>query len=363
MVKVVEEHPECAEIRIKVAGVGNAGGKIISRIRSRIQGLDTVLFNTDALGLRDCDADVKVLIGEKTCRGQGTGLDPEKGKIAASEDESRIQEELRGARMVMLIAGLGGGTGTGSSPVIAKAAKELGAIVIAFVATPFKLEGGERIERAQAGLERIGHAVDTYIHLPNEKLHSLPDESLTLGQAFEKIDDIIARTILSISHLVTRKQSAPAMSLDVDFSTIASMVQGSGRGIVGLGQGKGPDRMETAVRAAIEHPLIERSDIMEARSILISISGGADIKLKEVTAAMDIIQTRIPCESKSLCVMHDKNLNDEVQITILATGIGKTKVEVKGKPAPAAGGGELPLTRDVDARPNYELPPALRSRG
>jgi len=362
MVRVIENGQESTDIKIRVAGVGNAGGKIISRIRQRIDGIDTVLFNTDALGLRDCDADVKVLIGEKTCRGQGTGLDPDKGRVAASEDEARIQEELRGARLVLLIAGLGGGTGTGSSPVIAKIAKDMGAIVIAFVTTPFKLEGGARSQRALIGLERIGQVADSYIHLPNEKLTMLEDESLTWQEACEKIDDVIARTISSLSNLITRSRGTPFMSLDIDFSTLASMIQNSGRGIVGLGQGQGPERIQTAVRMAIEHPLIERSDIMEASNILISI-GAADLKLKEVTTAMDIIQTRIPCESKSLGIMQDESLKDEVQITILATGIGKTRVEVKSKQPQPPAPGELPLTRDVERQTNYELPPLLRNKG
>ena len=346
---------ESNDIRIKVVGVGNAGGKIVTRIADRLEGVDTVLFNTDALGLKPCRADVKMLIGEKTCRGQGTGSDPEQGRIAASEDEGKIQQELRGAKLVLITAGLGGGTGTGSTPCIAKIARDLGAIVIAFVTTPFKFEGEGRLERATAGLDQLEKTVDTFVHIPNEKLTSIADEGLTLINAFGKVDEIIARTVSSISDLINKEK----VYFDIDFSTFASIVRNAGKGIVGLGLGTGQERMATAVRAAIEDPLIDKTDIMEARNILISITGSPSMTLPELQGAMDIIEARITCKSKTLGITLDEKLADEAKITLLATGIGKPRVEVRGRPA-AAGKGELPLSREETPIEDFSIPPALR---
>jgi len=318
MVKIVEDPITFSNIKIKVVGIGNAGGNIVSRIYDKIEGVQFVLFNTETYALQKAKGDIKIQIGEKTTQGIGAGKDPEKGRFAASEDKEKIAEALKNSQIIFLIAGLGGGTGTGGTPVIAKIAKDLGAITISLVTTPFDWEGEKRIKYAYEGLENILKNVDTLIHISNQKLYETIDEKASFEEAFSKIDEIILRTISSISDLIYKPKL-----LDIDFADVYSVVENGGRGIVGLGYGKGEGRMEQAVRSTIENPLIEKSEIMEAKNILISITGSPDLTLKEVGEAVNIIQSRISSQSRVLGVATDQNLSDEIKITLLATGIGK----------------------------------------
>ncbi|HOK56319.1 MAG TPA: cell division protein FtsZ [bacterium] len=326
MVKVIEESIVSSNINIKVVGIGNAGGNIVSRIYNKIDGVQFVIFNTEAHALKNAKSDIKIQIGEKTTQGKGAGKDPEKGRFAASEDKEKIAEALKNTQIIFLVAGLGGGTGTGGTPVIAKIAKDLGAITISLVTTPFEWEGEKRNQYAQEGLENILKNVDTLIHISNQKLYEIIDEKASFEEAFWKIDEIILRTVSSISDLIYKPKL-----LDIDFADIYSVVENAGRGIVGLGYGKGEGRMEQAVRSTIENPLIEKSEIMEAKNILISITGSPDLTLKEVGEAVNIIQSRISSPSRVLGVATDQNLNDEIKITLLATGIGKL-LSTKEKP-------------------------------
>ncbi len=366
MVKLIEDKEENGSINVKLVGVGNAGSSIISRIYERIQGITFVVFNTDANNLKYSKADIKTQIGEKTTHGRGTGRDPEKGKFAANEDQETIREVLKNTNIIFLIAGLGGGTGTGSSPVIAKIAKDVGAIVISIVTTPFDFEGDRRIEHAKKGIELLESNVDTLIHIPNQKMYEIVDEKTAFQDAFGKIDDKISRTVSSITDLIYKQKL-----LDIDFADICSIVENAGRGIVGLGYGKGEGSIENAARAAIDDPLIEKSDIIEAKNILISITGSKDLPLKEVGEAMDIIQTKISCPSKVLGVTIDPALEDEVHILLLATGIGGARPRTKGfvrKPFQEKKSEELPLTKeDKEDKENKEdedidIPTFLRKK-
>ncbi|MCM8804462.1 MAG: cell division protein FtsZ [Candidatus Omnitrophica bacterium] len=358
MVKLIEENQEIPMINIKVVGVGNGGGNIVSRIYGKIDGVQTVIFNTDANALKDAKGDIKIQIGEKTTQGRGSGKDPEKGKFAASEDKEKISEVLKNTQIIFLIAGLGGGTGTGSSPVIAKIAKDLGALIISLVTTPFEFEGERRMQNAKEGLENLVKNVDTLIHIPNQKLYEIVDEKLSLIEAFGKIDEIISRTVSSISDLIYKPKL-----LDIDFADIYSVVENAGKGIVGLGYGSGEGRMEKAVKSIIEDPLIEKIDIMEAKNVLISITGSSDLSLKEVGEAIRIIQSKITSPSILPGVATDPNLNDEVKITLLATGIGKTTTEI-GKPTShkPKKTTELPLEdKNLDLG-DINIPPILRQK-
>lgn len=346
MVKVIEENSELTNINIKVVGVGNGGGNIVSRIFDKIPDVEFIIFNTDVNSLKDTTAHRKIQIGEKTTKGIGTGKDPEKGRFAASEDREKIAEVLKNSHIVFLIAGLGGGTGTGAAPVIAKIAKDIGALTIALVTTPFDFEGEERSSYAKVGFENLLKEVDTLIHISNQKLYDIVDEKLPFEEAFKKIDEIISRTISSISDLIYKPKL-----LNIDFANIYSVVENGGRGIVGLGYGKGEGRMEQAVRETIENPLIEKSEMMEAKNVLISITGGEDLTLKEVGEAVNIIQSKIFSPSKVLGIAIDKNLKDEVKITLLATGIGRTKPEREKTPHKIPSSTELPLEsrkEDID---------------
>ncbi len=322
MVEIKKEPIETSRINIKVVGVGNAGGNIISRIYGKIDGVQFVIFNTDANALKDAKGDIKIQIGEKTTQGRGSGKDPEKGKFAANEDKEKIAEVLKNTQIVFLIAGLGGGTGTGGTPVIAKIAKDLGALIISLVTTPFEFEGEKRMGNAKIGLENLEKSVDTLIHISNQKLYEIVDDKISLLEAFGKVDEIISRTISSISDLIYKPKL-----FDIDFADIYSVVENAGRGIVGHGYGSQDGRMEKAVQSIIDDPLIEKSDIMEAKNVLISITGSADLSLKEVGEAIKFIQQKITSPSILPGVAIDQNLKDEVKITLLATGIGKSTIE------------------------------------
>lgn len=362
MIKYIEENDSDSTINVKVVGVGNAGSNIISRIYGRIEGVKFVVFNTDAQALKYAKADLKIQIGEKTTHGRGTGSDPEKGKFAANEDKEKIAEALKNSNIVFLIAGLGGGTGTGSSPVIAKQAKEnsaTGAIVIAIVTTPFDFEGEKRINYAMNGLSVLEANVDTLIHIPNQKLYEIVESDISMADAFYRIDERILNIITAISDLIYKPKL-----LDIDFADICSVVENAGRGIVGLGHGKGEGRIETAARDTINDPLIEKSDIMEAKNILISITGSKDLSLKEFGEAMNIIQNRISSPSRKLGITIDPSLENEVKITLLATGIGSKQRETK-KPVQeiTKSNEELPLVKTmVEEYEDIDLPPALRKK-
>lgn len=355
MIKMLEETPEEAIIKIKVVGVGNAGGNIISRIYNKIEDVSFVIFNTEANALKHAKCDVKVQIGEKTTHGMGAGKDPEKGKFAANEDKEKIADNLKNTNIVFLVAGLGGGTGTGSSPVIAKIAKDLGAIVISLVTTPFEFEGEKRMEHAFRGLDNLLHNVDTLIHIPNQKLYETVDNNVSFADAFGKVDEIIARTISSVSDLINKPKL-----LDIDFADICSVVQNGGKGLVGIGYGEGENRMEESTKQILEDPLIEKSEIMEAKNILISITGGSDLTLIEIGETMKLIQSKISSPFRVLGVAMDENLKNAVKITLLATGIGN-KTEIK-KP-PKKKNDELPLPETSDSDSDIDTPPILRKKG
>lgn len=322
MVTLTKETIEKSEINIKMVGVGNGGGKIVSRLYGKIEGVQFVIFNTESNALKDIKGDIKVQIGERTTQGRGTGKDLEKGKFAAIEDKEKITEVLKNTQIIFLVACLGGGTGTGATPIIAKIAKDLGALTIALVTSPFELEGEKMMENARVGLENLVKSVDTLIHIPNQKLYEIVDEKLPLIDAFGKIDEIILGTISSISDLIYKPKL-----LDIDLADIYSVFENAGKGIVGIGYGKGEGRMEKAVQDIIEDRLIEKKDIMEARNVLMSITGSSDLSLKEVGEAINIIQTRITSPSILLGVATDVNLNNEVKLTLFATGIGKSTLE------------------------------------
>ncbi|MDD3725609.1 MAG: cell division protein FtsZ [Candidatus Ratteibacteria bacterium] len=360
MAKYIEENESNGVINVKVVGVGNAGNNIVSRIYGKIEGVKFVVFNTDANALKYAKADLKIQIGEKTTHGRGTGTDPEKGKFAANEDKEKISEALKNTNIVFLVAGLGGGTGTGSSPVIAKLAKEnisSGAIVIAIVTTPFDFEGEKRINFATNGISALESNVDTLIHIPNQKLYEIVEDNISMADAFGRIDERILNIITAISDLICKPKL-----LDIDFADICTVVENAGRGIVGLGYGKGEGRIENAARDTINDPLIEKDDIMEARNVLISITGSKDLTLKEFGEAMAIIQNRISSPSKKLGITIDPSLDNEVKITLIATGIGSIPKEPKKHIQETKSNEELPLGK-VESEPyDDDLAPSLRKK-
>ncbi|RKY32566.1 MAG: cell division protein FtsZ [Candidatus Omnitrophota bacterium] len=350
MVRVIEEN-NVETIKIKVVGIGNAGGNIVSKICDNLEGMEFIIFNTDAQALEFSKADMKIQIGEKITKGRGTGSDPEKGKFAANEDREKITETLKGTQLLFMIMGLGGGTGTGASPVIAKIAKDNGAIVIGFAITPFSFEGKKREEQAKKGLELLEKNVDTLIHIPNERLREIVDQQTSMIDAFKKVDEIITRGISSITELIYR----PRVLIPIDFADICAIVENSGRGILGIGYGKGEDKIQQAANSAVDDPLLVKEVFMEAQKILISIVGSPDLSLNEIYQGMEIIEEKIPSVSRKLGVSINENLKNEVQITLLATGIGKQKIKVKETPAIQKEKVQLSL-EDID------IPPSLRHK-
>lgn len=359
MIKYIEENESAGTINMKIVGVGNPGSNIISRIYGKIDGVKFVIFNTDVNSLKYAKADYKIQIGEKTTQGRGTGSDPEKGKFAASEDKDKITEVLKNTNIIFFVVGLGGGTGTGSSPVIAKSARDSGAIVISIVTTPFEFEGEKKTNIARDGLQALEANVDTLIHIPNQKLYEIVENNISMADAFGRIDERVLNIITALSDLIYKPKL-----LEIDFADICSVVENAGKGIVGLGYGTGEGRIENAARDTINDPLIEQVDIMEAKNILISITGSEDLSLKEFGEAMSIIQKRISSSSKKLGVTIDPTLKNEVKITLLATGIDSRQKETHKKHAPEKKKeeGELPLTSPIEQDQDIDIPPALRKR-
>lgn len=302
---------------IKVVGVGGGGGNAVSRMmKDFIRGVDFVAINTDHQDLDQCAARRKIYIGRNLTRGLGTGMNPDLGRQAAEENRSEIAEALQGADLVFIAAGLGGGTGTGASPVVAEVAKQTGALTLAFVTKPFAFEGSQRSRIAQEGLVKLKEKVDGLIVVPNDRIFSIISKETPIFEAFEAIDDVLKSALRGIVELIV----APGI-INVDFADVRSVVQDAGSAIVGQGIAHGPDRAVTAVHQALNSPLLEVS-AEGARGILLGISGGRDLKMDEINeAAKAVAQVADPNARIIFGAYHDRKLRaGRLKITLIATG-------------------------------------------
>lgn len=303
--------------RIKVVGVGGGGNKAIQRMMiNKIHGVEFVAVNLDAQDLNVADTPTKILIGKNLTRGLGAGMNPEIGRQAASESKDEIQDALKGSDMVFICGGLGGGTCSGASPVIAEIARDVGALTVGVVTKPFSFEGAARSRIAEDAWHLLRENVDALITVPNDRLLSIIDRKTPLLEAFAKVDDVLRQGVQGISDLIT----IPGL-INVDFADVRAVMSNSGSALMGIGFASGEDRAIDAAKTAISSPLLEVS-IDGARGVLFNISGGTDLAMAEINEAAKIITDKIDIDAKVIfgAVQDDKLKKGEIKVTVIATG-------------------------------------------
>src|SRR5271170_7562135 len=302
---------------IKVVGVGGGGTNAVSRmVDAGLRGVEFIDANTDAQALAMCDADIKLNSGHESTKGLGAGANPDVGLAAAAESRDDIKEALKGADMVFVTAGEGGGTGTGAAPVIAEIAKnEIGALTVGVVTRPFDFEGSQRGRQATEGIERLREVVDTLIVIPNEKLLAVVERRTSMLDAFREADDVLRQGIQGITDLIT----IPGL-INLDFADVRTIMQDAGSALMGIGSASGESRCADAARAAISSPLLEES-IEGATGILLNITGGKDLGLFEVNDAAEIIQHAADSGANIIFgAVIDESMSDDVRVTVIGTG-------------------------------------------
>ncbi|HZY01198.1 MAG TPA: cell division protein FtsZ [Dermatophilaceae bacterium] len=301
---------------IKVVGIGGGGVNAINRmIEVGLKGVEFIAINTDAQALLMSDADVKLDVGRELTRGLGAGADPEVGKKAAEDHSEEIEEVLKGADMVFVTAGEGGGTGTGGAPVIAKIAKSIGALTIGVVTRPFTFEGRRRANQAETGIASLREEVDTLIIIPNDRLLSISDRAVSMLDAFRSADQVLLSGVQGITDLIT----TPGL-INLDFADVKAVMQGAGSALMGIGSARGEDRAVQAAELAISSPLLEAS-IDGAHGVLLSIQGGSDLGLFEINEAARLVQEAAHPEANIIFgTVIDDALGDEVRVTVIAAG-------------------------------------------
>ena len=303
---------------IKVVGVGGGGSNAVNRmVDAGISGVEFVAVNTDAQALLMCDADVKIHIGAKATRGLGAGANPEIGKAAAEESRDELKEALKGADMVFVTAGEGGGTGTGAAPIVAEIALELGALTVGVVTKPFAFEGRRRSEQAMKGVDEIRDRVDTLIVVENDRLLEVVEKRTTVVEAFRMADDILRQGVQGITDLIT----IPGL-VNLDFADVRTIMRDAGTAVMGIGLGTGPNRAADAAQAAVSSPLLDAS-FEGATGILLNITGGSDIGLFEVNEAAELVTGAAdPNANVIFGAVIDESLAGDVRVTVIATGFG-----------------------------------------
>ena len=305
-----------SNVDIKVVGVGGAGGNAVNRmISSGLRGIDFIAINTDKQALDYSATTIKLQIGEKITKGLGAGSNPEIGRKAAEESEDDIRALIEGSNMVFITAGMGGGTGTGGAPVVAKVAKDMGILTVGVVTKPFSYEGKRRVEHAEMGIANLKENVDALIIIPNDRLKLVSTQKITFQNAFEVADGVLRQAVQSISELIT----VPGL-INLDFADVCTVMRDAGYAHTGVGRASGKDKAETAANMAIQSPLLETS-IAGARGVLINVTGSPDIGLDEVEVAATMVQQAAhPDAHIILGAAIDENLEDELHITVIATG-------------------------------------------
>ena len=306
---------------IKVVGVGGAGNNGVNRmIDIGIKSVEFIAVNTDKQALNTSKADKKLQIGEKLTRGLGAGADPEVGKCSAEESKAEIAEALKGADMVFVTAGMGGGTGTGAAPIVAEISKEMGILTVAVVTKPFPFEGKRRMLQAEAGIEELKQNVDTLIVIPNEKLLQVVEKQTGLTEAFKMSDNVLRQGVQGISDLIT----IPGL-VNLDFADVKTIMLNAGIAHIGIGVASGERRAQEAARQAIHSPLLETS-IEGAKGVIINITGGEDLGLHEVNTAAELVQRSVDPEANIIFgTVTDPDMKDEIKITVIATGFEKNE--------------------------------------
>jgi cell division protein FtsZ len=317
---------------IKVVGIGGGGVNAVNRmIDVGLKGVEFIAINTDAQALLMSDADVKLDIGRELTRGLGAGADPEVGAQAARDHSDEIEEVLKGADMVFVTAGEGGGTGTGGAPVVAKIARSLGALTVGVVTRPFSFEGRRRAQQAESGIDGLRAEVDTLIVIPNDRLLSISDRNVSALDAFRSADQVLLSGVQGITDLITT-----AGLINLDFADVKSVMSGAGSALMGIGSARGEDRAVEAARMAVSSPLLEAS-IDGARGVLLSVSGGSDLGLFEINEAARLVsESAHPDANIIFGAVIDDALGDEVRVTVIAAGFDGGQPKTLAPTAPAA---------------------------
>ncbi len=328
MFEIIEQTQLSA--RIKVVGIGGGGGNAVNTmIGSKLSGVDFIVANTDAQSLEASQAPVRIQLGSQVTKGLGAGANPEIGRRAALEDQEKIKEYLAGSDMIFITAGMGGGTGTGGAPVVARMAREVGALTVGVVTKPFIFEGKKRMRQAEEGVEELKQSVDTLIVIPNQRLLSIAAKTTTMLEAFHKADDVLLQAVRGISDLI----STPGL-INLDFADVRTVMAEMGLALMGAASAAGENRAVEAAQKAISSPLLEDISIQGARGVLINITGGPDLCLHEVNEAASMIQEEAHDDANIIFgAVIDESLTDEIRITVIATGFGEVKEE--RKPAPS----------------------------
>lgn len=315
--------------RIKVIGVGGGGGNAVNTmIAYNLQGVDFIAANTDTQALGASSSPIKIQLGAQVTKGLGAGANPEVGKMAAMETKDLLRQHLEGADMVFITAGLGGGTGTGGAPIIAELAKEMGALTVAVVTKPFQFEGKKRNMQADEGIAELRNTVDTLIAIPNQRLLSLGGRNLSLLEAFKKADDILYHAVKGISDLII----VPGL-INLDFADVKNIMSEMGLALMGTASASGENRAIEAAQKAISSPLLEDNTIQGAHGVLLNITGGPDMTLHEINEASTLIQKEAHEDANIIFgTVIDKNMGDEIRITVIATGFEDTAQKRQGIP-------------------------------
>jgi cell division protein FtsZ len=351
---------------LKVAGVGGGGTNAVNRmVDAGLSGVEFIAINTDAQALLMTDADLKIQIGADSTRGLGAGANPEVGKTAAQESKDELKEALKGADMVFVTAGEGGGTGTGGAPTVASLAREIGAITVGVVTRPFSFEGGKRAQQAELGIRELRDEVDTLIVIENDRLLQVVDRETSIVDAFRLADDILRQGVQGITDLIT----IPGL-VNLDFADVRTIMRDAGSALMGIGSASGENRATEAARSAVSSPLLEAS-IEGATGVLLNITGGPDMGLFEVNEAAEVVTGAADQNANVIFgAVIDQGAKDEVRVTVIATGFGPERyrrrrrereaqpVETEnGEPRPRAEEGAFELPDDV-----LEVPSFLRER-
>ena len=331
-------------VKIKVIGVGGGGNNVVNRmVRTGARGVDFVAVNTDKQALNVSAATYKIQIGEKLTHGQGAGSDPEVGRKSAEESRNQIAKALEDTDMVFITAGMGGGTGTGGAPIVAEIAREAGILTVGVVTKPFGFEGRRRMTQAEAGIEELKTKVDSLVIIPNERLKHATDQKITFANAFEIADDVLRQAVQSISDLIR-----DTGFINLDFADVTAIMKDAGLAHMGVGRAAGKNKAEEAARMAISSPLLETS-INGAHGVLINVTGSMDIGLDEVEQAASLVQEAVHPDALTIFgATFDETLDDEIRVTVIATGF-ESNDQQEAPAAPAAADTKQPTQDDAAA--------------
>ena len=337
-------------VNIKVIGVGGGGNNVVNRmVRSGTKGVDFVAVNTDKQALNVSSANYKIQIGEKLTHGQGAGSDPEVGRKSAEESRNQIAKALEDTDMVFITAGMGGGTGTGGAPIVAEIAKEMDILTVAVVTKPFGFEGRRRMQQAEAGIAELKDKVDSLVIIPNERLKHATDQKITFANAFEIADDVLRQAVQSISDLIR-----DTGFINLDFADVTAIMKNAGMAHMGVGRAAGKGKAEEAAKMAISSPLLETS-IEGAKGVLINVTGSMDIGLEEVEQAASLVQQAVHPDALTIFgATFDETLDDEIRVTVIATGFDKAAGSQLPKVPPVQTGAAGPGTAAAEPMPLKE---------